>query len=269
MLGRVGVLGHSGITGHADVIDHVGVIPGMAAESNPLEAAALAIFDPSDLGELLKPYDYSTLYQTDDTSTPCTADGQPVGRCEGQRSIALVNAAAGQRMTTITEGGFSGIHSSTTNDYLWGAFGSTTNQPVTVAFQIYARNPLGAGSSNFFGGMFDAPGGITKYALTYSSSKKHTIYAGMSVSGSTFVADTVYYSVAQFDGASSGAYLDGSVDISGNAGTHGSLAGMMLGFNGASPCTEFIIGKSFMIDRILTAGERATLEAWLAVVGDA
>lgn len=166
-------------------------------------SGASPAFSPTDLSGIKGWYDFSnvsSLYQTDDTSTPVTADGQDVGYVTdlsgNSNHITQSNAAARFVYKTGIQNGLSVIRAAA--DAVLRKTTTTFSQPVWHALALI--NP--------------ASGEVVGDNTRFQANPTMRIYAGAFLNGPTLGTMAI---LLEFNGASSNIYAAST--YSGNAGT--------------------------------------------------
>lgn len=188
-------------------------------------------FVPTDIAGMKLWLDFSdltTLYQTNDTSTPVTADGQKIG-------YVADKSGNGTNVTQATDGNRPTYKASILNSLSVARFVSASNQTLVsatitdiaqpITTYVVCNFPIGSGS-------YAAVSGKTsgKQCIIYwlgGATQKITAYSGTNLSHTD--AYTTAYKVfcATFNGANSFIRIHGS-QFNGNAGTQG-LDGFLVG----------------------------------------
>lgn len=154
-----------------------------------------------------------------------------------------------------------GFASFVTNDYLTVSWPSTA-QPITRASRF---KPNSWGSNDFwYTGNGD---GSDFYLYQAGTTPNYVMFAG-NVSSGVAIPLTQWHSVIEFaNSTSSTLTVDGSSTTGLNVGT-GTIGGLTIGafHSGTNPVINTDCSRLMMIDRALTAGELATVTAWLESV---
>lgn len=188
-----------------------------------------AVFSPFDISDLHFLFQADTgLYQDDAKTTPVASDGDLVGAWEDQSGNGhdLTQGTSDRRPTWKDSlGGFNAVDWVSSNDLLINTSHSLT-QPWTMV--AVGRFPAGTGSTEHFW-MFT---GLDTNRLSVNGGlNKYEQFAGKSISFPVGSAARRVI-VAQFNGASSFARLNGIEQVSGDAGT-------------TNPTTTFRLGNNF------------------------
>ena len=215
-----------------------------------------AWYDPSDL---------TTLFQTNDTSTPVTADGQTVGRISDKSGNGhhLTQSTAGARPTyNKTSGGLSWLEFDGIDDFVaratptlsqpWEAVSGIRQLAWTSSCVIFGR-----GSALTDAGFLFQSGSSPSLALYDGNGDINVINGGAAID-----ADVV--AIERHNGAGSRLGFDAGTYISGDSG-NGSVDGLSIGAKeDGTVAANFRFYGRLVFDRLLTDTEIAQLRAYLA-----
>lgn len=253
-------------------------------------ASSSTAWTPLSLGSKLlawySPKDIATLYQTDDTSTPVTTNGQSVGRISDKsgNGYHLFQATGANRPVYNTTGlGASSpsIDFDGTNDYLWSGFSSAVSLGTTDKLSASTVMSYGAGNThgdhlvswyNFASGTGTTDDTQNAAIVRYTSVVGGLDAARNSAALSSFVlaAATRARIISEFNGTNHVLTANGSAQTgaasTGNFATTGDLI-WGCGAGGGSPAV-FGEGKCgalvFTKTTVLSAGDITSLDAYLA-----
>lgn len=247
----------------------------MAPKAVPFVPSSL--FGGSDQGAAFDFTDTSKLYQTNDTSTPVTANGQSIGRVDdisGKNNHAT-QATAANRPTYQGYGSFDG-----TNDFMTAsAVNMTAGDKATLIFSTRDKD---AATKGVF--LFGTAGAVGSCSAIWLAGTPPTLRGSLTGTGTSQMriagdaADTVnrvYLIEYDIAGAAAtdevklwkdGAFPAQTVQAAGPAGT-GNLGNHSIcigagDFAGGSAMTANL-WRMIFINRILTAGEKASAQAWV------
>jgi hypothetical protein len=257
---------------------------GRSGTSNT-ETKTLAAFDPLDLfgggekGFWFDASDLSTMFQDTAGSTPVTADGQTVKRLVDKSGNGYVLTEATNGPVYRTSGGKHWLEYNGTNSELTNTSTNVTNSigELTVFFAVNATTPAAevfvfqARDNSFTG----------RAALSITSAGHPVIWASrvdgaasttLSGLASKTGADKIIVGLIDYNNNDASIY-DGSTSLNSTttmpstAGVTGSTNGPLgLGVNGPGNGNYYSgrIYQALIINRLLTAGEKADLGAYMA-----
>lgn len=200
------------------------------------------------------------LYQTNDTSTPVTADGQSVGYVadNGSANRPATQATAGSRPTykTNIQNGLSALLGDGGDFLKTAAFAADLSQPNTIF--IVLKNPV-VGSENYHGGIVSG-----KQHTVYNNSNHINWFGGSDIFGTVnSPTDTTFMISTIFNGASSFQYKNGTQISSGNIGSH-VLSGVTLFADYAgTACLSGYIMEFILVNAALGTTARQAVESYL------
>lgn len=275
-----GILNGTDIIRGTGVSAHTGIVR-TAGSTTPLEDAVDALIGASDQGSYYKIYDYTTLSSLSDGSSRLStqADGQDVAFAEGFTTnatpINVSQATAARTLLTSSNGDLYGMIADGSIDSLFATGLTGIRHPVTFGFRFRqtatstkSRNAVVLSSSPY-----NVNSLLSAYVQGSGAGGDDAIYSLAAYDSAAGLSNGDYYRVAVFNTTSSLGRLDGTQNITASASdisvdaTSIQLGGVT-GVNDTSIVVD-ILSKAFWIDRALNASEITTLEAWLAVDGDA
>jgi hypothetical protein len=162
------------------------------------------------------------LYQDSGKTTVADADGDPVGASvnQGSDSHDIVQTTDADRPTLKTSVLNEKPVFRFSSHYLVGSYSSSVSQPVTM-FLVTKLDAAAVGDSSAYR-PFTSEDGTNQHLFWKHTTKKWRMYAGNAIEGSASVDSDWHIFTLLFNGASSGMWIDGVSDISGNAGAEGS-----------------------------------------------
>jgi hypothetical protein len=208
---------------------HVTAEPGgveaVSAATSPVIAPDMALW--------LDASDASTLFQDSAGTTPAALDADPVGRWADKsgngRHVTQTTAGARPALKLAIQNGLPVIRFAT-DDWLQSALlGAPIAQPNYILVVTAMRGYVTAATAFVVTGR--STGG--RHAIYRSVSDASRIYAGTNLAvadATAMTAATVYE--GRFDGASSQLWRDGTLKVTGNAGTE-AFGALLLGANDA------------------------------------
>jgi len=216
-----------------------------------LNQGAAPAFSPADLDGLelwLDFSDVSTLYQTNDTSTPVTSDGQTIGYVgdkSGNSRHATI-ATAGQRplyKINVQNGKSAALYDGIDDRLITPDF--TIAQPNTT-FTVFKRTfPTGEGAL--------ADGVTTRQQEWITGNKLLNIYAGATLRGGLPLVDDIAMVLdTVWNGATSRSFINGVFNENGsrdNPGTNSMTGGTKIGWSADIPFS------GHYMERIVCSGE--------------
>jgi hypothetical protein len=205
----------------------------------------------------LDPSDLSTLFQTDDTSTPVTADGQTVGRVNDKsgNGFHLTQSTAGSRPLYKTAGGLHWLEFDGVDNYLSTSFDEIA-QPFSRVSAFRWLSDVG-GQNRFL------CGGTSDQAVLFVSAGQISIFAGAAVSGSAASIGTDIVVTELYNTASSAISVD-AASSSGDVGPNATSGLTICSTPGGGNYNNSRFYGLTQFDRALTAPEIDQIRTYLA-----
>lgn len=220
-------------------------------------------FSPADLGTMtywFDAQDLATLYQSQSTATPVTANGQDV-RWWANKAVAAnpVQIGAANKCTYSSTGinGFGAVANGGTG--CLQCAGGLVAQGFTT-YVVYKHSAV-VNSSN----LFDNVTGTTDRArYTLSAGGVRQMMGGSTLTGTTSEDTSVHVGAFIFNGADSFGYVDGAMTISGNVGAQGQNGlTLMSSRTPGSAVTNSLIGEFIQYPVVHTPQQMQKVIAYL------
>lgn len=236
------------------------VKPGLAYPTGITDAVVWTpaeLFTGGTLGAWYDPSDTSTLFQNFTATTPVTANGDPVARMQDKSGngnhLIQDDAMADRPLFRGKYLEFDGL-----NLHMYSETTPTFNQPNTLAAAVKIDS-----ASNLSPAVFDGMHATNRHILGGHTPSLYRLFGGTTLAGG--VRDTSIHTMqATINGATSFLYVD-NAQVATGAGGAVAMTGIVMGHNNLKTGNQLTgrIYQAVIVNRVLTAGERASLHAYL------